>query len=374
MRLLDRYLLRELLTPLGFCLGGFVVFWVAFDLFANLADLQKAKMTGADIAEYYFLSAPEMLVIILPVALLLGLLFALTHHAKHHEITAIRAAGVSLWRFAAPYLVVGLLLSVGVFALNELVVPDATARAEELKERRQRPPGEVHDAKVVRNLGFTNARERRKWQIGEFNLDSGEVQQVQVGWALPDGLLSWLFAERGVFTNGSWTFYNVKVVQQTAITNTILAPALVADVLVKREFDETPEQIRSEVKIAGAIGLKRAKRADIPLKDLIDYLRLHPKLTGTDYAWLHTKLHARLATPWTCLVVVLIAIPFGAPSGRRNVFVGVASSIFICFAYFVLQQVGLAFGSGGLLPPWLAAWLPNLFFGLSSIFLIARVR
>jgi lipopolysaccharide export system permease protein len=74
------------------------------------------------------------------------------------------------------------------------------------------------------------------------------------------------------------------------------------------------------------------------------------------------------------LVVVLIAIPFGAASGRRNVFVGVASSILICFVYFVLQQVGLALGTGGWLPPWLAGWCPNLAFGITGLWLTSIVR
>ena len=82
----------------------------------------------------------------------------------------------------------------------------------------------------------------------------------------------------------------------------------------------------------------------------------------------------RLAAPWTCLVVVLIAIPFGAASGRRNLFFGVAGSIFICFGFFVIQQVSLAMGSGGHWPPWLAAWLPNMIFGGAGLLLTARVR
>ena len=67
------------------------------------------------------------------------------------------------------------------------------------------------------------------------------------------------------------------------------------------------------------------------------------------------------------MVVVLIAIPFGAVSGRRNVFMGVAGSIVICFAYFVVQQLALALGTGGYLAPWLAGWLPNLSFGLVGL-------
>jgi lipopolysaccharide export system permease protein len=73
-------------------------------------------------------------------------------------------------------------------------------------------------------------------------------------------------------------------------------------------------------------------------------------------------------------VVVFIAIPFGAQSGRRNLFFGVAGSIFICFSYFVLQQVSLAFGLNGQLPAWLAAWLPNMFFAAVGTVLILRTR
>ena len=120
--------------------------------------------------------------------------------------------------------------------------------------------------------------------------------------------------------------------------------------------------------------MRAAKKADVPIKDLVNYLRLHPNPSQSDRFWLYTKLEGRLAAPWTCLVVVLIAIPFGAVGGRRNVYVGVASSIIICFVYFVLLQLGLALGTTGRLPAWLAAWFPNMAFGLAGLWLTARVR
>jgi lipopolysaccharide export system permease protein len=56
------------------------------------------------------------------------------------------------------------------------------------------------------------------------------------------------------------------------------------------------------------------------------------------------------------------------------VYVGVASSVIICFVYFVLQQVGLALGTGGRIDPWLAVWFPNLSFGLAGLWMTARIR
>ena len=118
--------------------------------------------------------------------------------------------------------------------------------------------------------------------------------------------------------------------------------------------------------------LGSASKADIPIVEILNYLRLHPN--PSQPAALYTKLHGRLAAPWTCLVVVLIALPFGAASGRRNVFVGVASSIVICFTFFVVQTLCLALGSGGHIPPWVAGWFPNIAFSLVGLALTARVR
>src|SRR5882762_6915533 len=137
MRLLDRYLLRELLVPFGYCLVGFLIFWVSFDLFVQLSNFQKLKLTSGDVLAYYVVKTPEMLVTVLPIAFLLALLYTLTNHARHHELTAIRAAGISLARLALPYLATGLLLSASLFALNELWVPRSLEASGEILSRHQ---------------------------------------------------------------------------------------------------------------------------------------------------------------------------------------------------------------------------------------------
>src|SRR6266540_1111846 len=116
MRLLDRYLLRELLIPFGYCLIGFLIFWISFDLFAELSNFQKLKLTAGDVLAYYVIKTPELLVVVLPIPFLLDLLYSLTNHARHHELTAIRAAGVSVWRLCVPYLGIGLAATFCLFA------------------------------------------------------------------------------------------------------------------------------------------------------------------------------------------------------------------------------------------------------------------
>src|SRR5438034_11607688 len=103
MRLLDRFLLRELAIPLAYCLAGFLLFWISFDLFSELDDFQENHLLAKDILELYWVRLPDLLMIVLPVAFLLALLYTLASHSRHHEITAMRSAGISLWRICAPY-------------------------------------------------------------------------------------------------------------------------------------------------------------------------------------------------------------------------------------------------------------------------------
>jgi lipopolysaccharide export system permease protein len=373
MRLLDRYLLRELLLPFGYCLGGFLIFWISSDAFNAMGSFQEHKLTTLDILEYYVAKSPEFLSVVIPVAFLLALLYALTQHARNNEITAIRAAGLSLWRLAASYFGVGVIASLALLAINELWAPESDARAEFILQRHTGGATEF-DPQLVYGLGLYNAGANRHWVNGIYNSVTGEMISPLVVWTKPSGTKVIIAAARAIRTNNVWMFYDAKEYELRALVGSGFVPTVQTNLLAMPEFNETAEEIRSEIRITRHLTLKNRHRADVPIVDILDYLRLHPDLSRRDADWLYTKLHSRLAGPWKCLVVVLIALPFGAASGRRNIFVGVASSILICFAYFVLLEVSLAAGTAGKLPPWLAGWLPNLFFGITGAWLTARVR
>src|SRR5438270_13278308 len=231
MRLLDRYLLRELFVPLVYCLGGFLLFWVFFDLFTELNTFQSRKLSVSDITEYYLLSLPGILVIILPITLLLALLYTLTNHARHHEITAIRAAGVSLWRLCLPYLGVGFVLSLALFWLNEFVAPEGVAAAEDVLIRHEQKSAGTPGPDWVRNLAFNNSRDGRTWKIGLYNLETGEMKNPIVIWNLSDGSSRWLAADRAVRRRGIWYFYDVREYTGSPDSNSTLIPLVQTNVV-----------------------------------------------------------------------------------------------------------------------------------------------
>jgi lipopolysaccharide export system permease protein len=265
--------------------------------------------------------------------------------------------------------VVGLVASGALFALNELVVPWSGDKVNRLLYRYSQT-GKVSKDHIT-NLGFVNMRRQRTWVIPDYHASTGEMTGPEVDWVLPDGSIRRLSADRAIWTNGVWTFYNVEE-DSRADAVAFFVPLFRTNVLAMPEFDETPRQITGEVKMNGYLSL--GNNLNMSLRDIVAYLKWHPDMSHADKSQLLTELNDRIATPFTCLVVALIAIPFGAAPGRRNLFFGVAGSIFIFFAYYVLQRVSLAFGSSGALPAWLAAWLPNLIFATLGLILTIRIR
>ncbi len=376
MRLLDRYLLRELLLPLAYCLGFFLIVFIAFDLFKEIADFQKAKLTTSDLGEYYFHKIPEFLVAsyIMPMSLLLALLYALTNLSRHHELTAMRAAAIPLWRIVMPYFAVGVAMSLVVFYVNEQLVPTGIEEAENVMRRHKSEQQKATDKVWRRNIFFLNQVANRTWRIGAYHMRGNVMVHPQIDWRRLDGSRLQINAERGRWINKQWIFTNVTLLEFSAEiganpdifkTNQFVLP----------ELTETARIIRSEIKLSGlGENLKSLRRTQLSSAEILDYLKLHPKLERKQSYSLRTLLHSRFAAPWICLVVVLIAVPFGAIPGRRNVFVGVASSIFICFVFLITKELTLALGSRGFVPPWVAAWAPNILFAVTGAALMWRVR
>ncbi len=369
MRLLDRYLLRELLVPLGYCLAGFLIFYVAFDLIFEINKFQDGHLLFLDVVKYYVVVLPELLADeVIPISLLLAALYALTTHNRHHELTAMRAAGVSIWRMALPYLAVGVCGGVIIFALNEFWVPEASDAAKEILARRKFPN---QNRDHTGRLEFHNEADHRHWNMADFNKVTSQLTGPVISWDGPDHSSHMILAASGIYSNGQWLFYNA---QRWDRGSNDLYPVPASNSVYEISLPETPESIRTEIKVAALTPTDAAKGPQLSLRELFSYLRWHPHLQREKKWPLLTQLQGRLAAPFTCIAVILIALPFGARGGRHNVFVGVAGSIFICFSYFILQKISFGLGVGGYILPMEAAWLPNALFGITGLILISRLR
>src|SRR5438270_4039417 len=140
MRRLDRYVVEQFLQAYLYCIAGFVSIWFIFDVSDNISTFLDQRISRMLILQYYLTQVPQILVILLPVALLLALLFSLGRMSRSNEIVSMLTAGVSLPRILAPLLGIGLLTTAASTALNYSLAPHGEyAHKRPLEEARVHP-------------------------------------------------------------------------------------------------------------------------------------------------------------------------------------------------------------------------------------------
>src|SRR5207253_426774 len=96
--------------------------------------------------------------------------------------------------------------------------------------------------------------------------------------------------------------------------------------------------------------------------------------SGSDTKKLRVERALKLAVPFTCLVVAVFGAPLAISGPRAGTAWGVAVSLATTFVFLLLVQLTRAIGSGGVLPPVVAAWLPNLLFGGAAVWMLRKAR
>ena len=175
MRLLDRYVIRNFVQVYFYCIAGFTSIWLIFDVSDNISSFIDNHIPVLTVVRYYATQIPQVFIILLPVALLLSLLFALGRMSRANEIVSMLTSGVSLPRILLPLICIGLLTVGASMALNWSLAPHAElARKTFLSEAQSRP------ARNIQGQVFRNRTDLRTWFIQNFRLGENVFNNVQV--------------------------------------------------------------------------------------------------------------------------------------------------------------------------------------------------
>ena len=96
--------------------------------------------------------------------------------------------------------------------------------------------------------------------------------------------------------------------------------------------------------------------------------------SGANVIPLQVDLHKKLAFPFVTFVMTLLAVPFGVSTGRRGTLYGIGLGITIALGYWIVISAFVAVGKGGLLPPILAGWAPNIMVASAALYIFLTAR
>ncbi|HBO68874.1 MAG TPA: LPS export ABC transporter permease LptG [Deltaproteobacteria bacterium] len=353
MRVVTRYLLKEFLRMAAACLGAVLVLFLVIDFVDRADEFFRHQASVGEILRYYLYGAPNIFLMISPVAVLLAVLITVSLRARANEFTALFSGGISLLRAVAPMILCCALLAGATLSAQESLVPWANRKAREIARLRVRPgkidaqfslnrywvrgPGGILSAQVVDPQG----RKLSGFQYFELDGRFRPVRRVDARTAI--------FLEGGAWELGEGS-------------ERIFAGDAEAKPFRIQRFD-FPETMQAFLDGETPPG-------EMTYFQLSDYVR-DSRERGYDVHRYEVDLHAKLSYPLLNVIVSLLAVPVALRSPRKGgVWRSIGAGLLIGFLCWVALSTSLALGNKGLLPPLLAAWLPGALFAATGALLL----
>ena len=379
MTVLGRYLAREIAIGVTFVLAGFLALFLFFDFINELDDLGQGGYRIQHALGFVLLGLPSHVYELVPIAALIGAIYALAQFAQHSEYTAMRAAGMgrrmALMRVAG----IGLVFTMVTFAVGEGLAP----AAEQLGQRLRLSAIGASVAGQFRSGLWMKDSVREGQQgavIGQRFVNVAQVQPdtsirgIQVYEFDPAfRLRSILRAESGRFdpAQGAWRLAGV---QETRFVETTGA----ADVrTIRAEQAREPERLwRSELtpSIVGVLMLNPDRMA---IWDLWPYIR-HLRDNRQSTERYEISLWKKIVYPFAARVMMVLALPFAYLQVRAcgigyKVFAGIMLGVAFHFLNGLFTHLGLL----NTWPAWVAVATPSLVacaIGLTMLWWVERTR
>ncbi len=388
--LLDDYVLREFSTNLGLVLSTFAVLFVIFTFFELIGDIIRNRTPLVTVGDYLLNLLPYILYNTTPLCVLVAVLITFGALNRSSELTAMKATGISLYRVVIPVLVLCAAIAAGLFAFDEFYLPAANRRQESLRSIIKGKPAQ------------TFLRPDRKWISGQTTAGStSNVPDLQPPASDPHSVLArpvhageptrifyyqFFDPDKNVFANltvfeftpgtfnlqrrifaasahwdehaGQWIFENgwqrTFAGESTTSFHTFALSTF-------PEIREQPSYFKKEDRPSQEMSYGELSRYITDLSQ-----------SGFDTMRLRVQLNRKIAYPVITLVMAMLAIPFALSMGKRGGLAGIATAIGLAIAYWVVAGLFEAMGNVNTLPAVLAAWSPDLLFGMAGAYLLLR--
>jgi len=358
MKIIDRYLIREMAGPFLFGVLAFVLLFVSANILFQLTQLVSEYGLGLLAAtELFFLWLPGFIIYTIPLATLVAILVAFGRLSGDSELVAMYAGGISFRRLVVPFAAAGLLLSLVTAGINELLVPAANHRAAAVVQAAMERAGKV----TQQNVLYRETSGDDLSQIiyaDDFNLKTGLLTNPTTVWFVKGRPVMVTEAKRAQWEQNKWIMYD-----GTNTTPTTQPPTTVSFPKWTADIPTTPQ----------ALAERSLSPEEMTYSKLKERIRLALERHEPTIE-LELSLHHKFSIPFACLVFALVAPALGARSHRGSSSIGMGIAILIGFGYYVVWHYLSAVAQQGHLTPFWAAWLPNIVTAAVGLGLIFSVR
>jgi lipopolysaccharide export system permease protein len=365
MRILDRYILKSILSIFFLCLLTFFFLYIIVDLFSHLDVILQNKIGLETVRLYYITFLPSIFIQVAPFACLLATLYTFAKLNHDNEIIAMRSSGLSIFQITKTAIIFGFIVSIFVFWINDKIAPSyrmQNVRIRDRMESSEKKP-KFKDLQVLKNLTIYGLR-NRLFYVNKFDPARKTMEGIIIlEHDVKQNIIKKIVASKGEFKNHLWTFYQSITYIFDENGQLKSDPQYLEEEIMP--FTETPEEFINQKQSTDFMSLEQIE----------DYIwRLSRSGATTAIRNLKVDYYQRFTLPLTSLIIILIGIPFSFTMRRKAT--GMASfgiSLVVGFIYYVLTAVSVALGKAGIMIPFLSVSISHIVMLLWSIYLIGNL-
>ncbi len=356
LKKIDWYIIKKFLGTFFYSIALLTVIIIVFDISEKIDDfIENEAPADKIIFQHYMNFIPYFVNMFSYLFTFIAVIFFTSKLAMNSEIIAILSSGVSFNRLLYPYLLSAFFLTIMSFWLANFIIPDANIIRREFKDQ--------YIEKLTKN----------KDQHIHIQLSPGTFAYVE---------------SFNAFTNTGQRFSLEKFDENRSMTFKLNSDKIIYDTETGRwqiqnyyirEISEQGEVLHKGAQLDTLINLSPSdlyiKKEDFEVMnyfEIRDYIA-EQKMKGNprieDY---EVEKHKRIAFPFATLVMTIIGVALSSRKVRGGIGLHLGLGIGLAFLFILIMQVSTVFAVSGNLSPAIAAWLPNIIFGVISIFLYLR--
>jgi len=370
MKILDRYILKSLLSTFFFVVLILLAVITVIDLTEKMDKFAKAGVTSGQIASYYLDYISWIGSFITPITMFIATVYVCARMAGHTEVIAALSSGVSFKRFLLPFLVGAAIIGSISFVLNGWIIPDSNKSRLEF------------EVQYIKNKYYYDKRNIHMQvapdiylYLQSYNNNSNTGYHFSIEKFRNNRLIEKLTANRIEWDTAKqkWTLRDYKIRKIDRIFETTSRPevspgfetnrkAFSRDSLITGQSLDTalvihPKEFESDYR----------KYDGMTLNELDDFIATLKARGSTGVEVYEVEKYTRYSAPFTILILVFMGVIVSSRKSRGGTGLQIAVGFVLSFIFILFFMLFRTFAEAGSTPPAIAVWIPNIIFAIISL-------
>lgn len=354
----DKLILKEFIKPYLGALVLIVVMTLVTELLERLDEFQKWNVKPFEVFLYYLYRSPFLIVQFSPIAIIFGTVFSLGLMAKNRELMSIIIGGVSFFRVVLYLYIAGFTLSIFFIFFNDIIGVRAQEKASEMDRKFK---GITHRLDK-QNLNMYG-KENFIYHIAYYHYYEQKMDDIQIEKTseAKDRIEFRIDAKNAVWDKEKniWVFHDgiIRIFDEQG------------DLKSVERFDEKEITLLEKPK---DFDYQQKDIDELSISEALKYIKnLQSKGFMSRNEWV--DFHLKFSFPFACLLMMLIGAPLSIYSTKSVLIISFGLALLGSFIYWVFLSIGISLGKNGVLPPFLAVWMGNIFFAVVSYIVHKKV-